>query len=299
MSKKKKKKKITLPQIIINIIFILVSLFCIMPLILVLSVSFSSEHAIITNGYSFLPQEFTLNAYKYILTGSKTLIKAYMVTIFVTAIGTVCHVFITAMFSYTLSRQELKYRKVISFLVFFTLLFSGGLVPTYILISRYLHLQNHIGVFILPYLTNAIHVLIMRNFFRAIPNSIIESARIDGSGEFRTFLKIVLPISLPSLATIGLFIAVFLWNDWFTPLLYIENPNLYNLQFLLRSIMTNISYLIGNIEKFRGQEEIFTNLPNDTAMMATCIMAIGPIIILYPFLQKYFIKGLTLGSVKS
>ncbi len=163
-------------------------------------------------------------------------------------------------------------------------------MPTYILITRYLHLQNHIWVLIIPYLTNAIHVLIMRNFFKSIPNSIIESARIDGSGEFKTFLKIVLPISLPSLATIGLFISVFLWNDWFTPLLYIENPKLYNLQFLLQSIMTNISYLIGNIEKFGGQEEMLMNLPNDTAMMATCIMAIGPIILIYPFLQKIFHK---------
>ncbi len=296
---KKKKSKISLSKIIINLVFIIVSLCCIMPLVLVFSVSFSSEQAILTNGYSFFPQEFTFDAYKYILTGSKTLFNAYMVTIFVTIVGTLCHVFITAMFSYTLSRDELKYRKVISFLVFFTLLFSGGLVPTYILITRYLHLQNHIWVLIIPYLTNAIHVLIMRNFFKSIPNSIIESARIDGSGEFKTFLKIVLPISLPSLATIGLFISVFLWNDWFTPLLYIENPKLYNLQFLLQSIMTNISYLIGNIEKFGGQEEMLMNLPNDTAMMATCIMAIGPIILIYPFLQKYFIKGLTLGSVKS
>lgn len=292
---KKIKRGLTIPKVIINTMFIFICICCVIPLIMILSVSFSSEQSILHNGYSLFPKEVSLFAYKYILTGTSTIMNAYGVTILVTVMGTICHVFLTAMFSYTLSRDELRYKNIVSFLVFFTLLFSGGLVPSYILMTRYLHLQNTILVLFIPYLTNGVHVLIMRNFFKSIPNSIIESARIDGSGDFNTFLKIILPLSLPSLATIGLFIAVFLWNDWFTCTLYIEEPKLYVLQFLLQSIMTNIGYLQANEQTAR----LVGSLPSETARMATCILAIGPIIIVYPFLQKYFVKGLTLGSVKS
>lgn len=291
-------KKITVPKVLLNLVFIIICLLFILPLLLVLSISFSSEQSILLYGYQLIPREFTVASYEYILTGSRTLINAYGVTIFTTVIGTLGHVFLTAMFAYTLSRKEVRYRKFVSFMVFFTLLFSGGLVPTYILMTQFLHLDNTIWALIFPYLTNAIHILILRNFFQSVPDSLIESARIDGSKEFNTFIKIVLPISLPSLATIALLISVFLWNDWYTPLLYVEDTNLYTLQFLLQSIMNNISFLTNNMDKFHGSSEMIKNLPNETARMATCILAIGPIILFYPFFQKFFIKGLTLGAVK-
>jgi putative aldouronate transport system permease protein len=246
------------------------------------------------NGYKLIPETFSLKAYEFIFTGSSPLPRAYIVTTIVTLAGTLLHLFISSMLAYTLSRKEIKYRNIVAFIVVFCLLFNGGLVPTYILFSKYLHIKDTIFVLIVPYLVSSVNVLILRNFFMSVPDSIIESARIDGSGEFNTFIKLVVPLSTPALATIGLFVSVFYWNDWFTSALYIENGKLYTLQFLLQSIMNNIEYLQGN----GLVEEIAANLPSETARMATCILAIGPIVLAYPFLQKYFVKGLTLGAVK-
>lgn len=289
-----KKNNLTPSKIVINLIFILYSVVCLLPLLLVLSVSLSSESSIIQQGYKLIPKSFSFKAYEYIFTGSSPLPRAYLVTTITTLIGTLLHLFITSMLAYTLSRRELKYRHIVSFMVVFCLLFNGGLVPTYILFSRYLHLKDTIFILFVPYLVSSVNVLIMRNFFMTIPDSIVESARIDGSGEFNTFIKLVVPLSTPAFATIGLFVSVFFWNDWFTSSLYIENGKLYTLQFLLQSIMNNIEYLQGNVLV----EEIAANLPSETARMATCILAIGPIVLAYPFLQKYFVKGLTLGAVK-
>jgi len=227
--------------------------------------------------------------------GNSPIIRAYGITIFVTLVGTLFHLVISSMFAYSLSRPEVKYRNIVSFLVIFCLLFSGGLVPWYILLSKVLHLKDTIFVLIVPYLVSSVNVMIMRNFFRTIPESIIESARIDGSGEFNTFLKLVIPLSTPVLATVGLFVAVFYWNDWFTAALLIENSKLYTLQFLLQSIMNNIAFLQGNSLTVKAA----AMQPDETARMATCVLAVGPIVITYPFLQKYFVKGLTLGAVKA
>ena len=289
-----RQKGFTIPRITINTIFILFSLFCLVPLLLVVSISFSGEMAITLHGYKFIPEVFSLKAYEYIFSGSSPLPRAYIITIIVTIAGTFLHLFISSMLAYSISRKEIRYRNILSFLVVFCLLFSGGLVPSYILFQRYLHLNDTVFVLFVPYLVSSVHVLIMRNFFMSIPDSIIESARIDGSGEFNTFLKLVVPLSTPALATIGLFVSVFLWNDWFTSALYINNSKLYTLQLLLRSIMTNIEYLQGN----RLTESLAATLPSETARMATCVLAVGPIVLTYPFLQKYFVKGLTLGAVK-
>lgn len=289
------KNKITTSKVIINLMFIIYALFCIIPLILVLSISLTDEVVLFQNGYNLIPKKFSLSAYKYVLSGSSTLVNAYVVTIIVTIVGTFCHLFISSMFAYTLSRKEVKYAKVVSFLVFFALLFNGGIVPQYILLTKYLHMKNTIFVLIFPYLVSSVNVIIMKNFFKStVPDSIVEAARIDGSGEFSTFLKIVLPISKPVLATIGLFVAVFYWNDWFTCSLYVEDSKLYVLQFLLQSIMNNIQYLQSNDMLQKNAAA----LPSESARMVTCILAIGPIILTYPFLQKYFVKGLTLGAVK-
>jgi putative aldouronate transport system permease protein len=294
MENLKRRKKVSISQIIIHLIFILACIFCILPILLVLSISLTDESVIYQNGYHLIPEAFSLDAYKYILSGSSPVLNSYLVTAIVTIVGTVVHLYLTSMLSYGLSRKEVKYSRALSFYVFFCLLFSGGMLPWYILLTKYLHLKDTIFVLIAPYLVSSVNVLIMKNFFKGIPNSIVEAARIDGSSEYNTFFKIVMPISKPVFATIGLFVAVFYWNDWMTCSLFINNTKLYSLQFLLQSIMDNIAYLQGN----PMLEKIGTKLPDETARMATCILAILPIAVAYPFIQKNFEKGLTVGAVK-
>ncbi|MEG0320433.1 MAG: carbohydrate ABC transporter permease [Niameybacter sp.] len=292
------RKKMSLSQIIIHIVFILLSLLCLLPLLLVVAISFTGEKSLMIEGYHFIPKDFSLDAYKYVFSGATSVLRAYGVTIVVTVMGTMLHLLVTSMLAYALTREEVTGRNKISLFVYIPVLFNGGLVPMYILMTRYLNLKNTILVLILVNLVSAVNVLIMKNFFRTIPHSLIESARIDGSGEFRTFFQIVLPLSTPSIATIGLFVAIAYWNDWMTCSLYIEKPKLYTLQYLLQSLMNNIGYLQSNAQASQSIEKALGTLPSEGARMATCVLAIGPIILLYPFLQKYFAKGLTIGAVK-
>lgn len=287
-------RRLTVSGIVINLLFIAASILCIVPMLLVLSVSLSDEQSVLLHGYRLIPEAFSLKAYEYIFTGSSPLPQAYLVTVAITLAGTFLHLLLSGMLAYTLARRELAATKVVSMMLIICLLFNGGLVPTYILLQRYLHLKDTIFVLFVPYLLSSVNVMILRNFFSTIPDSIVESARIDGSGEFNTFIRMVVPLSTPALATIGLFTAVFLWNDWFTSALYIYNPKLYTLQFLLQAIMANLKFLQGNVLL----EKSLAALPNETARMATCILAVGPIILAYPYLQRYFVKGLTLGAVK-
>lgn len=287
------------PKILINLMFAVYSAMCLIPILLVLSTSFSEEKSLVTDGFHLIPKLFSLIGYQYVFSGTSTILNAYKVTILVTVVGTCLHLFVTSLMSYAISRNEVKYRNQIAFLVFFTILFNGGLAPYYILITRYLHLKDTFFVLIVVMLVSPVHVMIMRNFFKTLPDAIIESARIDGSGEFMTYFRIVLPLSTPVLATIGLFISVAYWNDWFTCSLFIENNKLYNLQYLLQSLMTNIQMLLSNQNASRSIEQSIGMLPGESARMATCVLSIGPIILAYPLLQKYFVKGLTLGAVKS
>jgi len=287
-----------LSKVMIHLIFIVSALACILPLLLVVSISFTSEKSLMIDGYNLWPKDFDLSAYRYVFSGAGSIARAYAVTIFVTVVGTLLHLLVTSMLSYSLTRPEVKLRNALTLFVYIPVLFNGGLVPSYILITRYLHLKNTIWVLIVVYLVSAMNVLIMKNFFKSIPNSLFESARIDGSGEIRTFFSIALPLSKPSLATIGLFTAIAYWNDWMTAALYIENPKLHTLQYLLQSLMNNIGYLQANAAASKSMEAAIGMLPSEGARMATCVLAIGPIILLYPFLQKYFEKGLTIGAVK-
>jgi putative aldouronate transport system permease protein len=289
-----KRRKIFSGQIISNMILAVFSLFCILPLVLVLSISLSDERTIASSGYSLIPENFTWFAYEYVMKSSASLFNAYGVTIFVTVVGTVLSVIVTALLSYPLSRGELRYRRPVLFYVFFTMLFNGGLVPWYILITQYLDMKDQIFVLIVPYLVSAWNVLLMRNFFRTIPESIMESARIDGAGEWLIFFKIVAPLSLPSFATIALLNSIAYWNDWWLGLLFIENRNLFPLQLLLQSVLSNLDALAA----FSAARNIVVEIPGETARMALCILAIGPIVIAYPFLQRYFVKGLSVGAVK-
>ena len=293
-----RKKNFKISKVIIHLIFILLALTCIVPLLIILSVSFTSESVLMVDGYSLFPKGFNTKAYTYVFSGASSVIRAYGVTLTVTFAGTLLHLLTTGMMAYALSRKEVTARNAISFIVFFPVLFGGGLVPYYMLLAKYLHLKNTIWVLIAAGLVGPMNVIIMKNFFRSIPESLIESARIDGSNEYRTLFQIVVPLSTPSIATIGLFTAIGYWNNWMQCSLFIETPKLYTLQYLLQSLMNNIKYLQANANAVKSMEKALGSLPSESARMATCILSIGPIILLYPLIQKYFEKGLTIGAVK-
>lgn len=281
-------------NLVLNIFFILYSAICTLPLLLVLAVSFSTEKDIVLGGYRLIPETFTFEAYKAIFEGSNKIFNAYATTIIVTIVGVVVGVFITAMTAYPLSRKNLKYRNKISFYLYFTSLFNGGLVPWYLVYTQLLPLRNTILALIIPNMIGAFNIIIMRTYFNNnIHDSLIESARIDGASETRTFFTIVLPLATPVLATIGLFTSLGYWNDFFRPLIFISEDKFINLQYLLYKIQSNIEFINTNPEYF-GK----VHVPSETARMAMVIMAVGPIVFVYPFLQRYFIKGLTIGSVK-
>ena len=291
-------RKISISHIIIHLIFILLTLCCVVPLLLVVAISFTKESALMADGYRLIPKEFSLAAYEYVFTGATSVLRAYGVTIFVTVAGTFLHLLFMSMLAYGLTREEVTARNKIALFVYIPVLFNGGLVPTYMMFTKYLHLKNTIWILIVIMLASSTNVLIFRNFFKTIPNSLVEAARIDGSGEIRTFFKIVIPLSKPSLASIGLFVAIAYWNDWMTCSLYIENPKLQTLQYMLQSLMSNIKYLQQNAGVSQSAQQALADLPNEGARMATCVLAVGPIIFLYPLLQKYFSSGLTIGAVK-
>jgi ABC-type sugar transport system, permease component len=285
-------------NIVFNIMFILISVVFLAPLLLVLSASFTPEKLLLRQGYKFIPKQWSLDAYQYILMDFDKVIRAYGISIFVTVAGTVASVLIIAMLAYPLSRKDFRFRSIFSFIVFFTMLFNGGLVPTYLLYSRYLHLRDTLLILIIPLLVSPFYVLIMKTFFSSnIHLSIIEAARMDGAGELRTFFSIVMPLSSAGLATIALFSTIGYWNDWYTSMIYINNNRLVSLQYLMYKVELNISFLSSaqSSNFYIGQN---VTVPDLSARMAMCIIGVGPIVLAYPFFQRYFIKGLTIGSIK-
>jgi len=291
-----KKQELKL-QIIVNILFIIICVLILVPFLLVLSVSFSNEKDIAMFGYSIIPKNFDLSAYRYIFGNSKAIIDAYKVTIEVSIIYTVLSVILMAMLAYPLSKKNLKGKSVLSFYIYFTMLFSGGLVPTYILITQYLHLGDTIWVYIIPSLISPWYVFMMRTFFQGIPGEISESALIDGANEYIIFFKMILPLSKPVLATVALFSFLSKWNDWMTSMLYINKSSLTSLQYLLQRMMQNIKLLQdGNIDS--SMVMATADIPAETVRMAMAVVVAGPALLIFPFFQKYFVKGLTVGSVK-
>lgn len=290
------KKKIV-PEILINLVFVLFGLACIFPMISIISVSFSNETDIIKNGYSLIPRIFDVSAYAYILYKPIQILNAYKVSLVVCILGTVASVLVVSGIAYTLSREDYKLKNPLSFLVFFTMLFNGGLVPSYILISNYLHLKNTIWVLILPYMAYPWFILILRTFMQKIPMDIIESCMIDGANEFRIFFQIILPLAKPGLATVGLFTLLQYWNDWWLSMLYIEKESLVPLQYMLYRMMKNIDYLTSSSNMMPPGMKT-ANLPSESARMAMAMLAAGPMLVVFPFFQKYFVKGLTVGAVK-
>ena len=282
---------------LIDIVFILMSLFCVAPLFLIISAAFTDQQSLFQNGYQFWPSKFSLEAWRYVLQSPKQILSAYGVTIFTTLVGTLCSLLLTSMLAYASVRKDFRFHRPISFLIFFALLFSGGMVPTYIMITRFLHLKDKIWCMIMPYIIMPWHVFLMKGFFQDIPTSLIEAAKLDGASETRIFFRIILPISKPALATVGLFIAFTYWNDWWLSMLYVESANLTSLQYYLYRIMNNIQFLTSSMQTGNISINI-ANLPSETARMALCLLAAGPMLIIFPFFQKYFVKGLTVGSVK-
>jgi len=279
----------------VNTLFWMYSILCIIPTLIVLAVSFSSEKQVIRDGYSLIPRGFTTRAYEVLFQGGDQILRSYGVTIWVTVAGTALGVLIMALFAYPLSRRDFPHRSFFSFVVFVPMLFSGGIVPFYIIYTKYLGLKDSLWALIIPGLLNAFYVIVIRTFFQnTIPSELYESARIDGAGEFRTFAAIVLPLSLPVLATVGLFSTLGYWNEWFLSLIFIDSPDKVSLQYLMYKTILNIQYLTQHGSYIGDNVE----LPSETARMAMAVVGMGPIVLTYPFFQKYFVKGLTVGAVK-
>lgn len=277
------------------------ALICIVPLLLIIAVSMTDEKIIALKGYNFIPEKLSSYAYEFIFSNGGQILNAYGVTIFVTVAGTVLSLMVISLYAYVISRKDFQYRGFFTILVFLTMLFNGGLVSTYLIGVNVLHLKDNLFGLIFPYLMNAWWVLILRTFFVTnIPDSIIESAKIDGAGELRTFFNIVLPLALPGLATIALFSTLQYWNDWWLALLYINDPKLAPLPYLLYKVQNAMQYLLQNSSNIQGgfAGDILSKMPTETARMAMVVVAIGPIVLTFPFFQKYFIKGLTVGAIK-
>jgi putative aldouronate transport system permease protein len=284
---------------LIHALFIFCSAAAILPILLVIAISFSSEDSIIKYGYSLIPREFSLDAFKYILNDSHVVTRAYFVTIFVTITGTLACMIVTSALAYPISRKSMPFRRFFSVYVVLTILFNGGLVPWYILFKTYLHFGDNIWALIVPGLMlNGFNVLVMRTFFaNTIPSELFESANMDGAGELRIFAQIVIPLSKPVYATIGLFATLAYWNDWFNSMVFQINHDNFSMQYVLQNILNNIQYLAQNTRS-NNVGSSFAALPAETSRMAMALIAVGPVIFAYPFFQRYFVKGLTIGAVK-
>lgn len=287
-------------NILFNIIFILISLVCVIPVLFVLSISFSSEKSIQDFGYHLIPKVFSTESYTFLLRQGTVITRALGVSLFVTIVGTILGVLLTTTMGYVLSRPQYKLKGFFTWVVFIPMVFNGGMVSSYYVNANLLGLKNNIWAYILPLAVSSFNVIICKTFFRTtIPDSLVESAKIDGATQLRIFFSIVLPISLPVLATIGLFLSFGYWNDWFQAMLYIDDTKLNSLQALLTKIMDNVDYLSRNAATMGvSSAELARSMPKEGARMAIAALIIIPIGCAYPFFQRYFISGLTVGAVK-
>ena len=270
-----------------------------LPILLIVIASFSSENSLIQNGYSYFPKEWSLDSYFYMVKQGIMITRSYAVSIFVTFFGTAVSVLLTTMLAYPMSRKTFKYRNILAFFVFFTMLFNGGIVPSYIMWTRIFHIKDTIWALIIPnYLVNAFNVILVKNYFtNNIPDALIEAAQIDGATEFEIFRKIIMPLAVPTVATISLFTGISYWNDWTNGLYYISNEKLYSIQQLLMKIMNNIEALRSNSNaSLLGTGAV--ELPGASIRMAMAVIGILPVMIIYPFIQKYLVKGVVVGAVK-
>lgn len=281
-----------------NMLLFVCCILALIPIYVIVIASVTSESSLASNGYRLWPEEFSGMAYRFLFSQGSIVITAYTNTIISTTVGTVMSVVMVGLYAYPLSRDNFKFGTFFTFYAFFTMLFSGGLVSYYMVTRQILLLSNTLWALFLPSAFSPFWVIVMRTFYKAnVPNEIIEAARIDGAGEWRTFLQIVIPLSIPGLATVALFSAIGIWNNFFNCLLLVDDARYFSLQFTIYTTLNNIRFLLENADKMQGLVNI-SELPSQTFRMAMAVVTVGPIILAYPFFQRYFIKGLTIGAIK-
>ena len=296
-SKTSSKIKATRDQRIFNCIaypiLTLVTIACLVPFWMIVVTSFTDNSYIAVNGYQMFPTAWSMAAYQYLFKAPDAILRAYGVTIMITVVGTAIGLTCITMTGYALNRKDFPYRNHVSFYIYFTTLFSGGMVPSYILMVTVLDLQNNYWAVILAGLMTPFLIILMRNFMKSIPDALIEAATIDGANDFQIFTKIVIHLAGPGIATVCLFLALGYWNNWYTPMLYLTKPRMYPLQYYLYNILTSAQSAQQSGVSLEGQQ-----FPGESIKMAMAVVATGPILLLYPYIQKYFVKGITIGAVK-
>lgn len=281
----------------IHLFFICFSVICIIPFMTVVSASFSDEKDLMLNGFPVWPRKWDFTAYAYLFENPEIIVNAYSVTIFVTLIGTFLGVLFMAMVAFSLARDTSRMKKILTYYIFFPTLFNGGLVPSYIINTQYLHLTDKLIALIIPSLINVYHIFMLRTFFNQLPVSLFEAAKMDGASEYTIFWKVAIPLSKPSLATIAFLNALTKWNYWYNCMLYIRDDDKVTLQYLLQRMMKDLQALQEEMTNVPAMAE-FSNLPGENLRMAMLVVAIGPMMVFFPFFQKYFTKGMTVGAVK-
>lgn len=286
-------------QIAMHVFMILLVVLCVAPFLLMVMSSLTEEATLTRNGYSFFPQVFSLETYRYIIRSQGTILHGYLMTIVVTIIGTTANLLLTILFAYPLSRKDLPYRGILSFILFFTMLFNGGLVPTYMMYAQTFHIKNTIWALIVPGLMmNAFYVIMMRSFFQSsIPVALIEAAKLDGASEFRILRSVIVPLSKPMVVTLVLMVGLNYWNDWANGLYYVTDQKLFTIQMILNNMIKNIEFLSRNASSL-GVAASQMRIPQVGIRMGIAVVAVLPVLIIYPFLQKYFVKGIVIGGVK-
>lgn len=286
-------------QTALNVVMVLLSAACLFPFLLMLTSSLTEETSLIVNGYSLFPKEWSLDAYRYLMTSSNSIGRGYLITIGVTAVGTTMNVLLTILLAYPLSRPNLPYKRFFTFFIFFTMLFSGGLVPSYMMWTQIFNIKNTYLALILPSLMlSAFYVIMMRTYFTTnVPNEVLESARIDGAGEWKILWQIVMPMSLPMVATVGLMAGLAYWNDWINGLYYVTKPQYFSIQNILNRMLQDVQFLASSAGAERAVDSSI-KMPTTSIRMALSVVGILPIMAIYPFVQKFLIKGITVGAVK-
>ena len=295
--KKKKSKSVIIFNIIAYVFIIIVTVFCLLPFIIVISGSFTDNASIVLDGYRLIPKKFSLEAYEMIFTFPETILRAYAVTVTNTIVGTSLGLFMISMAGYVLSRKDFKYRNKLTFFIYFTTLFGGGLVPWYIMIAKVFNLRDSYIAICFPMLMSPFLIILMRTFIHSsLPDEIFESAKIDGAGHFTTYLNIAIPVITPGLATVGLFLSLSYWDDWYLSSLFITTPAKYELQFYLYNVLNSYE----TVNRMLAGKSVTLNisLPTESMKLAMAVIATGPVLLFYPFVQRYFVAGITIGAVK-
>ena len=292
------KKSDRMLQLFLNLFFVLFSLLFVLPLMSIVVISLTDEVSIVKDGYPFFFREIDWSSYQKVMEAPEVMINAYKTTIIVTAVGTITYLIIASLAAYVISRPNYRFRRGVTFFFFFTMIFSGGTVPSYLVMTQVLNLKNTYMAMILPGLAGCWNLMMLKTFMKGVPNEIIEAATIDGAGPFATYRRIMLPLCKPALATIGLLLCLSYWNSWESAMLYITDTNMYPLQYVLQNMLRNMFEVLKRMMEGKMVANEVVNLPSEGMRMAMCVVAVGPMLCVFPFFQKYFTKGLTVGSVK-